>query len=686
MTVQRGSVLRFPVIMFFAVLVAATSGCLSMQNGGDGGEGRFPALEEPTNNQGSGGNDPILSGAFAAIWANDGGDKVTRDERRGAASAAAVVNSVWNGTGVQIFGAKNEVVSFNLVLEAQTALSVPGVSVRFETLTGPGGAQIRSVPTTASGVFDWTQRNIELFFVRYLKIEGLSRLSYGTYDERHIPKRLRRPWTGQGVGSGVWTDRPDHDKHYPEIAVPMELVPSFTVAAGENQSVWADVYIPKTVPAGNYFGNVEISRNGTVTDSIPVTLRVRNFTLPDAPAGKTMLYLGYQDINKRYTGISYPNANTSQDTLSKQVRDRHFLLAHRHKISMIDQNVGATAWSADAPRPEWIPRLNGTLFSAANGYDGPGVGVGNDVFAIGTYGTWSWKAQGEAGMWTHMDAWQNWFATNAPSVERFLYLIDESTNYAQTEQWAGWAASNPGVGASIPTFATIALPEAVSHVPSLNIAASWFAVAPLNIWENASIAVQNDPDKKFYVYNGKRPASGSFATEDDGVALRSLSWSQYKKKVDRWFFWEGTYYNNYQGGMGETNVFQNAMTFGTFSSTSAVTGKTGWNYSNGDGVLFYPGIDQVFPSESYGLAGPIASLRLKHWRRGVQDIDYLALAYAIDPTRTAQIVQQMVPKALWEYDVSDPGDPTWVRSDISWSIDPDDWEAARSELADIIEP
>ena len=40
---------------------------------------------------------------------------------------------------------------------------------------------------------------------------------------------------------------------------------------------------------------------------------------------------------------------------------------------------------------------------------------------------------------------------------------------------------------------------------------------------------------------------------------------------------------------------------------------------------------------------------------------------------------------LWEYGVEDPGDPTWVLTDISWSTDPDDWEAARAELADIIE-
>ena len=85
------------------------------------------------------------------------------------------------------------------------------------------------------------------------------------------------------------------------------------------------------------------------------------------------------------------------------------------------------------------------------------------------------------------------------------------------------------------------------------------------------------------------------------------------------------------------------------------------------------------------MSGPIASLRLKHWRRGIQDVDYLSLAAAVNPARTAEIVNEMVPKVLWEYGVADPGDPTWVLTDISWSTDPDTWESARSELAAIIE-
>jgi hypothetical protein len=80
----------------------------------------------------------------------------------------------------------------------------------------------------------------------------------------------------------------------------------------------------------------------------------------------------------------------------------------------------------------------------------------------------------------------------------------------------------------------------------------------------------------------------------------------------------------------------------------------------------------------------LVSLRLKHWRRGLQDVDYLVLAFRVNPTAVNALVQEMVPKVLWELDANDHQDPTWVTGDISWSTDPDVWEAARRKLADMI--
>ncbi len=619
-----------------------------------------------------------LRGNLDTLWANDGGDKVTQGDRRASGKGLDVRNSVWDGARVRLFGARNEVVAFNLVFEAPSDSPVTEVSVTFDALTNDDGERIESKPASGAGVFNWVGRNIELFYVRYLQIRGLSKLSYLQYDERHIPERFRRK------DGKLWTDRPDHDQYYPDIAVPLELVGAFDIAAKQSQSVWVDIYIPKTAKPGRYGGVVSIKEADVVVAEVPVELDVRAFTLPDTPASKTMLNLGYGDINQRYLGEPWPTPGTQNHRRSRAILDKHFQVAHRHRISLIDANPEATS---DRPIDAWIPRLDGTLFTERNGYDGPGRATSNDVFSIGTYGSWNWKDEGEAGMRKHTDAWVRWFDRSFPDTEYFLYLIDEpgAELLPKVEQWAQWIDRNPGPGSTLKSLATVPFPVARDEIPALDIPAAWPGPAPTAQWEAVVDWYAGKSDKRLYMYNGRRPYSGSFAIEDDGVALRELAWGQYKKGIDRWFFWESTYYRNYQGGAGQTDLFRSAQTFGGTAHAAEEGGETGWNYSNGDGVLFYPGTDTEFPKDSYRVPGPFASLRLKQWRRGIQDVDYLVMASQVNPERVAEIVETIVPKALWEYGVTEESDPTWVRADISWSTDPDVWEKARAELADIIE-
>ncbi len=267
------------------------------------------------------------SATISSYWANTGEDKVTRDELR-ASQGKPVKNSVWDGTTISIFGGRNEVVSFNVVLEG-AASATGNVSVVFNRLANTSGAAITASAATGNGVFNWTQRPIELFYVRYLQIKGLSKVSYETYDERHVPVRMRRSWSGDGTGSGNWSSRPDHDKFYPEIAVPLELVPSFTIPAGTNQSIWTDIYIPKGTAPGIYKGDFIVRVSGTEVKNIPVQLNVLNFTLPDVPTAKSMVVLSPENINQRYLGTAYIGAASAQAAKSKLLRDRHFLLAHR---------------------------------------------------------------------------------------------------------------------------------------------------------------------------------------------------------------------------------------------------------------------------------------------------------------------------------------------------------------------
>ena len=84
----------------------------------------------------------------------------------------------------------------------------------------------------------------------------------------------------------------------------------------------------------------------------------------------------------------------------------------------------------------------------------------------------------------------------------------------------------------------------------------------------ADAVVAAEPTRRLFSYNGQRPGAGSCATEDDGVALREQPWGQYKKKIDRWFWWEATYYDDNQQGLGTVDLFNSADTFGTATERS----------------------------------------------------------------------------------------------------------------------
>ncbi len=70
---------------------------------------------------------------------------------------------------------------------------------------------------------------------------------------------------------------------------------------------------------------------------------------------------------------------------------------------------------------------------------------------------------------------------------------------------------------------------------------------------------------------------------------------------------------------------------------------------NGDGTLLYPG------DGTHGPAGtPIASLRLKNWRDGIEDAQYLDWAMALDPVGTKAALAKMVTSGLaWDRTYSD---------------------------------
>jgi hypothetical protein len=228
-----------------------------------------------------------------------------------------------------------------------------------------------------------------------------------------------------------------------------------------------------------------------------------------------MVAFDAEDIMWRYnTGYEgYANWLSPQGLSDVAIADKYFELFHRHKITLIGEN-DCVPPTPDQPCTSSMPRLNGSLFTAANGYDGPGVSTPTDVFSIGTYGTWSWKTEGEPGMWTHADNWVNWFQQNVPNIDYFIYLEDEPppSDYAQVNTWAQWIHDDPGPGHNLRSMSTTYAVIAQAYMPYLNIPntlATWgicldniLPCANTAINETAADFYRTMPGDKLWAYNG----------------------------------------------------------------------------------------------------------------------------------------------------------------------------------------
>ncbi|MCA9670535.1 MAG: DUF4091 domain-containing protein [Myxococcales bacterium] len=545
---------------------------------------------------------------IAAVWALDDGTKIKADALSHALKAR---NGTFDGQTIKIFGARNETVAFQVIVEGGSA-ATSDVNVTLDAVGTIKNGAVSNDPDTY-----FVGRNIELFQQVYLNVRKRSK---GLVWEPWEPAAPEMP---AGLLGPV-----------PDPLVPLNIIGNkLTVPANRNQGVWVDIYIPKDTQPGVHKGTVKVLVNGQPcslpTCQLPLELTVVDATLPDKPALKTMLYFSGHDgdtVLERY----FPDRWNNDPS---KLKERHYKLGRRHQITMF---IG----DDNAPNQAMADRLSGKTFSAANGYYGWGVGQGQDVYSIHTFGGTLNSSQA--------NTWNDWFKQNAPGVDFFLYTWDEpeSGDLGQVNSRA--ASAKP-----VPAFVTNDYTSELSDISIFAVYAENFSLSNFNQGKAAG--------KTIWIYNGTRPFTGSFATDDVAVSPRVNAWIQYKHGIERWFYWESTYYNDFQGGAGKTNLFKEAMTF-----------SNGSDEVNGDGVLIYPGRDLVFPAEDRGFDGPLPSIRLKNWRRGIQDAALLALAKAKDQALHDQAIAALVPAAL---------DQKEHNQKVSWSEDGEQWLEQRRKLA-----
>jgi len=526
-------------------------------------------------------------GDISAIWAQSGETTVLQDETPGLPQVNAVYDSEDSIPTIDLDGMQNEVVSFALVLEAETT-AVNGVTVSMDSLSGPGGAILHDPTRVGNNLFNWTTTDIELFYVRYLEIEGISMFHYGDIlvNEQAAPSLMQ-----SAGGTQLWADRPGANKKFPDIAVPLVCADgdcsdadgAFNVEAGNSQLIWADIWIPRSLAAGTYTGNIRVDEPGAAQIAIPVRVVVHDRTMPDTP-GPVPAFSFIQDsyVRWKHQGkANFFNPTATADTII----NRYFKVAHRHRIDLI----GADNTVPGNMRSGQRDRLDGDLFTSAQGYRGPGEMRGVHTHAIGPQGGAEWYTSwcaaagnctgGDAGVTSeavnaYASAWMSEASSGNWDADLFLYLIDEPStgNLSIYDQWGAWMTSG---GSGLDTFITKP-PQHYDDMTNVTLQAApvmffqpgWglFGQETGNCIDPQSetyCTVDGDcagtcdssfqegrdiilPAGRMYGYNGQRPLIGSHAVEDEGVALREAMWAAYKLGLEKYWIWSVNYWQDPQ--------------------------------------------------------------------------------------------------------------------------------------------
>jgi Domain of unknown function (DUF4091) len=523
---------------------------------------------------------PVLGATVVQnIWAVNDGEKVERDDLNNPNKTG---NSAWDGRKIKIFGARNEVIAFQVIVEAGSD-EIKQLTVTLPELRHANGkAKITYAPPTVDPT-NYVGRPIQLFSVNYMHVE--------------MPSHAKWVFT---PGSAAAPEDPTGWK-------PVQLVPEnakpgrggfpLSVNVAQNQALWIEVYLHRNLLAGLYRGQVAVTADG-LRQTMPIELELFDFTLPDQNSMDAMIY--YESSQP----ILYQGRNLDS---------QYHRFAHRQRVELVHAyDIKAASAAAG--------RFNGKDFTIGRGYQGPGEGVGNRIIPRTFYGPGKeFDERGSA--WRESDTWMSFITRNFPRALTFLYMPDEPdrSEYAYIRQLSDNLRSNPGPGKALPTLVT------KHYVKELDGYIDIWDTGPLGYDIERAVA-ERARGHKYWIYNGGRPAAGGIVIDTPATESRATIWACFKHGVDNYFYWHGVHWQHNRQKVGERkqNVWLNPITFDNRGQPNKPINDQG--YINGDGVLIYPGEDKLHPEEDRGIAGPVSTVQLANFRRGLQDHQYLTVA------------------------------------------------------------
>ena len=524
-------------------------------------------------------------------------------------------------TSISIWSAKDEFEVFHVVLFSGNR----GVSITLPTLTQVGG----TVRIPAGEVRIYEEQPIS--FSRPSDIEG----SAGAWPDALVPYG---PQTEVGLRNvnGTWQE-----------VQTTETRRSFPVNVNGNttRTFLVEIHVPAGTATGPYHGDLVVTAaggRGSATQSFPVDLHVRSFTLPSTSSLRNNVRMSIDEICRAHGDVI---GSFCPDQVAFRRWGRlygRFLLDHR-----------ITAYLSDAlsTLPDGTPDYSGSEAAYATAY-GPLID-GTDPFSRLANARMTSIAypyfrnnDPDATKQAKFQAWASFARSKGDWFDRTFFYTQDEPDWA-TNGWANaiaWANLAHAADPAYKVLLTAPFDSYASHAGTSSGVANIIApvIDTLDARSGTYYGNQRPNYAGFLAFDARNELwayqscdSHSCTSTGDpavyGWPVLVVDATVVQARSEPWM--------HYIYGVTGLHYFDSVLHLAAAWNANGTTDFTG----NGDGTLMYPGTPTAISGGSSQAIGgtthiPLASTRLKALRDGLEDYEYLRLCEAAGGAATAMSV------------------------------------------------
>ena len=526
-----------------------------------------------------------------------------------------LTGSVAGSDAVSISCAKNEVESFQVIVKA-----VNGLLHKVD-------ASISQLKTNDGKILP--PECVELFSGAFIPVripDPRSDMKPGMWSDALVP--LKNPYTGEPVQGPKWGKAGFTGERFRGRY--------FDVWENQQNPLWVDVSVPKDAAPGIYTGMFTVWAENADSVHIPVKIEVWNFTLPDGPT-----------LENHFGGFSRVAGPFGLEVNSEEffrIEDRfiEMMAAHRinpqlpHRFDPLVAEDGSIIIDEDLDKKisDFVTQHNMTNIEVPRAPFRDMLGTDREKAA------------------RFYNSWYDYLVRKGWEDRSYLYMYDEPLkpeNYEQVRKIGKF------VGEVEPRLRRLVVEQPYPRHPNEGL-----LDGSLDIWvslfgyiDEASIERVLKAGDEVWLYTALVQSIPKFHPNYETYKAEKYPYLD-TVNIDRPPYWEIDFpllsyriapWLNYRYGTTGL-LYWSTCYWGSSPPRNPWDNPTHGDHWNGEGMLFYPGTDA-------GIDGPIASVRLKNLRDGMEDYEYFVLLKNLGGEDTVdEIVRKGVPTwGTWDKDV-----------------------------------